>query len=218
MTSHLIAVFDLDNTLTTGISIERAFLGYLLKSHRLKARNLMNAAFHCMKNIFKDRDEALKRNKMYLKGITEEQGLLWVREFISEQGNTLISANNFEFVKSHKELGHTTVLVSGAPDILIDALDINVWFDRIYRTCLEVANDVFTGRISGPHYYGRTKAELVKLLEDEFEADLKESFCYSDSFKDVEMMSLFGHPVAVNPDRRLAEVARERHWKIRRKR
>jgi putative phosphoserine phosphatase/1-acylglycerol-3-phosphate O-acyltransferase len=217
MGSHIIAVFDFDNTLTAGISIERSFLRYLLKNHRLKTWNLMNAALHYMKNIFKDPVEALKRNKMYLRGITKEQAVLWVREFTGDQGYTLISVNNFELVKSHKKRGHTTILISGAPDILVDALDMDVWFDRIYRTRLEVANDVLTGRIYGPHYYGKAKAKLVKLLEEEFEADLKESFCYSDSFKDVEMMSLFGHPVAVNPDRQLTEVARQRHWEIREK-
>ena len=37
-------------------------------------------------------------------------------------------------------------------------------------------------------------------------------YSYSDSFTDLPMLEAVGHPVAVNPDRPLARVARERAW------
>jgi len=42
--------------------------------------------------------------------------------------------------------------------------------------------------------------------------DLKQSRAYSDSFSDLSMLEAVGFPVAVNPDRRLRRVARERGW------
>src|SRR5436309_9478493 len=45
--------------------------------------------------------------------------------------------------------------------------------------------------------------------------DLAGSYAYSDSITDLPMLELVGHPVAVNPDRELARVARERDWDVR---
>jgi hypothetical protein len=45
--------------------------------------------------------------------------------------------------------------------------------------------------------------------------DLSRCAAYSDSTNDLPMLSLVGHPVAVNPDSDLKHVAREKGWEIR---
>ena len=45
--------------------------------------------------------------------------------------------------------------------------------------------------------------------------DLASSYAYSDSITDLPMLELVGNPVAVNPDRELARIAREREWEVR---
>ena len=45
--------------------------------------------------------------------------------------------------------------------------------------------------------------------------DLANSYAYSDSITDLPMLELVGNPVAVNPDRELTRVAREREWDMR---
>ena len=44
--------------------------------------------------------------------------------------------------------------------------------------------------------------------------NLKQSYAYADSFTDKEVMELVGHPIAVNPDKRLKKYAKEKGWKI----
>ena len=44
--------------------------------------------------------------------------------------------------------------------------------------------------------------------------DLGPSYAYSDSATDLPMLEAVGHPVAVNPDRGLLRVAREREWEV----
>jgi HAD superfamily hydrolase (TIGR01490 family) len=210
----IIAVFDLDRTLTTDRSLESAFIKYLIRTGKLKTRNLFRSFLFFMKNIFISPHEALKKNKMYLKGMSTALVISWTGDFIKAYGNTLISSKNFQFIKSHKDHGHTTILISGTPGILVDGLHLDFWFDHIYTTRLEVANDIYTGYIDGPHYYGKSKADLIMRLNDELDANLSKSFCYADSINDVKMMSLFGHPVAVNPDRQLKRFALRQHWEI----
>ena len=43
----------------------------------------------------------------------------------------------------------------------------------------------------------------------------RRSSAYSDSATDLPMLEAVGHPVAVNPDRPLARLARERGWETR---
>lgn len=210
----IIAVFDLDRTLTVDRSSESAFIRYLIRTGKLKTRNLLRSLLFFMKNILKSPHEARKKNKMYLKGISTALVTSWTGDFIKAHGNALISSKNFQFVKSHKDRGHTTILISGTPGILVDGLHLDFWFDHIYTTRLEVANAIYTGHIGGPHYYGKSKADLVMRLKEELDADLNKSFCYADSINDVKMMSLFGHPVAVNPDRQLKRFALGQHWQL----
>ena len=44
--------------------------------------------------------------------------------------------------------------------------------------------------------------------------DLDECFAYSDSYSDVPMLSVVGHPAAVNPDRALDRLARSYQWPV----
>src|SRR5260370_38002602 len=49
----------------------------------------------------------------------------------------------------------------------------------------------------------------------EHDIDLEASYAYSDSVTDEPMLRVVGHPVAVNPDRDLARLARAEDWEVR---
>jgi hypothetical protein len=63
--------------------------------------------------------------------------------------------------------------------------------------------------------YGPFKAEAMQALAVERGIDLSASYAYSDSYTDAPMLEAVGHPVAVNPDRVLLKLARERDWEVR---
>ena len=44
--------------------------------------------------------------------------------------------------------------------------------------------------------------------------DLATSYAYSDAASDVPMLRAVGHPVAVNPDAELAQVAAQEGWDV----
>ena len=214
MKKRIIAVFDLDGTLTTVRSVESAFFQYLLVRRKLTIRNLLNSGgFYC-RNILTNPLFAVKKNKMYLKGITTNKVAMWAQEFIKENRDTLLHAKYLQLVKSHKDMGHTTILITGSPDILVTHLLKSSWFDHVYAIELETEDGIYTGRVSGNYYYGRAKKNLIICLTDELDAELTRSYCYADSKSDIEMMSLFGHPVAVSPDPYLRRRALKNNWEI----
>jgi phosphoserine phosphatase len=54
--------------------------------------------------------------------------------------------------------------------------------------------------------------ELINKLE--YKINLGESFAYGDSIFDRYFMCIVGNPVAVHPDKKLAEYAQGHGWSI----
>jgi hypothetical protein len=62
--------------------------------------------------------------------------------------------------------------------------------------------------------HGPAKLDAVIDLADEQGINLSSSSAYSDSVNDRPLLEGVGHPVAVNPDRMLRELAAERGWPV----
>jgi phosphoserine phosphatase len=44
--------------------------------------------------------------------------------------------------------------------------------------------------------------------------NLKESFAYSDSLRDLPMLKLVGNPIVVDPNEKLLEIAKKNNWEV----
>jgi phosphoserine phosphatase len=75
----------------------------------------------------------------------------------------------------------------------------------------EVVDGAYTGKVLRAAH-GEGKARALRELADAEGLDLSASTAYSDSYSDVPFLEAVGHPVAVNPDRRLRRIARLRGW------
>jgi phosphoserine phosphatase len=62
--------------------------------------------------------------------------------------------------------------------------------------------------------HGEAKADAVRELARREEIDLSASTAYSDAAADLPFLEAVGTPVAVNPDRVLRKIARERRWEV----
>jgi phosphoserine phosphatase len=74
---------------------------------------------------------------------------------------------------------------------------------------------VYTGRLVGEPLHGPAKAEAVRALAAAEDLDLSRCAAYSDSHNDIPMLSLVGHPYAINPDGGLRRHARAHGWRLR---
>jgi phosphoserine phosphatase len=107
------------------------------------------------------------------------------------------------------------VIVSASPEELVVPLGRYLGADAVIasRALLDEAGR-YTGAMAF-YAYGPYKAEAILGLAEERNIALEGSFAYSDSYTDVPMLEVVGHPVAVNPDRVLQKLARERDWEVR---
>jgi HAD superfamily hydrolase (TIGR01490 family) len=120
-----------------------------------------------------------------------------------------------EEVYAHQDAGRATFIVSAAGNGVVEPLAGVLGMDGGIGTSYEVDNDgAFTGRFDGPFVYGRGKVEAMESFAADHGIDLAASYAYSDSLSDLPMLRAVGHPVAVNPDPALAEIAGEEGWEM----
>jgi len=116
-------------------------------------------------------------------------------------------------VREHRALGHRTMLITGALDFAVEGL--RPLFDEIIAAEMTVKSDgTYSGHLSQVPPTGETRAQL---LADYCSAEglrLEESIAYADSTSDLPMLEAVGFPVAVNPETRLAAIARKRGWLV----
>ncbi len=117
-------------------------------------------------------------------------------------------------VRDHQDAGRPAYIVTAASHEMAEVLAIVLAMDGALGTRSEVAAGVYTGRVNGPFVYGAGKAQAMREFAEMRAIDLDSSWAYSDSASDLPMLEAVGHPVAVNPDLKLAEVAKREGWEV----
>ncbi len=115
-------------------------------------------------------------------------------------------------VREHRRLGHRTLLVTGALDFVVEPL--RPLFDDIVCARLGEATGRYTGRLDELPPIGEARALLLSDYAAAHGLELSESVAYADSASDLAMLEAVGFPVAVNPESRLAAIARRRGWHV----
>ena len=115
-------------------------------------------------------------------------------------------------VRAHRAAGHRTVLITGALDFVVEPL--RPLFDDIVCAELAVEHGAYTGEMITVPPTGETRAAALRQYAKTEDCDLRECVAYADSTSDLPMLEAVGFPVAVNPETKLATLARRRGWLI----
>ena len=110
--------------------------------------------------------------------------------------------------------GHEIVLVSGTLDVILEHFAKEVGAHRLICNRLEFKEGKATGKLLRPVVAGPEKALLIRQHAAERGFDLNQCNAYSDSYSDVPMLSVVGHPCAVNPDKKLKRLATAYQWPV----
>lgn len=120
-----------------------------------------------------------------------------------------------ELVAEHKAAGRQVVLATTTPHDIVDPFARAVGFDEVLATRYRVGPDgAYDGTIDGEFVWFRGKARMARAWADRNGVDLARSHAYSDSIFDTPLLTMVGHPTAVNPDPQLAVYAAARRWPV----
>lgn len=217
MTARAAAFFDLDRTLMAGSSAYH-FGRAVYKAGRLSRRQLARDALNQIRfRLRGSTDEAV--NALFdriMEGIKGRH----VRDLARLVPDTLagilprIYPQMLDVVREHQNAGRPCYIVSAASQEMVEMLAHVLAMEGGIGTRSEVRDGVYTGRLAGPFAYGEGKVAALREFAAAEQVDLSQSWAYSDSASDLPMLQAVGHPVAVNPDAELGEVARREGWEI----
>jgi HAD superfamily hydrolase (TIGR01490 family) len=117
-------------------------------------------------------------------------------------------------VREHQDAGRPTYIVTAASNEIAQELARVLAMDGAIGTRSEIVDGVYTGELDGPFVYGEGKAKALREFAAAESISLESSWAYSDSVSDLPMLEAVGHPVAVNPDAELNEIARREGWDV----
>ncbi len=212
------AVFDLENTLIASNVVESyAWLATrrLGPSERVRfALKTLAEGPSLLALDRKDRGDFLR----YFYRRYEDAPVAQLEEDGAQLFSHLILAKSFPAgvrrVREHRRLGHRTVLITGALDFVVER-SLSHLFDDII--CARMGTDRhgrYDGELTEAPPTGEARALLMADYADAEGFRLDESVAYADSSSDLPMLDVVGFPVAVNPETRLATIARKRGWLV----
>lgn len=208
------AIFDYDGTLISGFSAT-AFLREQLLSGAMSPRDIRDqflaiGKFVAGQSGFSALVEATSGS---LRGRSED----WFAEFGEKVYRKSIAGSVYPesraIVNAHHAKGHTVAIVSSATKYQIQPVADDLKIDHVLCTELAVENGVFTGDVIKPTCFGEGKRLAAEKLAAETGIELFESFFYTDSDDDLELLEAVGRQRILNPNKKLAAIARRRSWR-----
>jgi HAD superfamily hydrolase (TIGR01490 family) len=211
------AFFDLDRTLVSRSS-SLALAGSFRKRGLIGRRQVLAAAVgQLVFARFGARGsrvgQTADRAASALAGVSVETLREIVKEAVPLVLKPLVYREALDLVAEHRERGERTYVVTAALQEVADELARELGIDGAVGSRAEIADDRYTGRLERK-LYGAAKADELREIAAADGIDLSASTAYSDSHTDVEFLEAVGHPVAVNPDRELREIAAARGWPV----
>jgi HAD superfamily hydrolase (TIGR01490 family) len=213
------AFFDLDKTVIATSSV-MALGGTFYRDGLISKRTIVRGLYAQVVYLLVGADEN-KMDKMreamlaLTKGWDQKHVKELVRESLDEVLSPIVYAEALELIDEHHRAGRKTVIISSSPSETVEPIGEYLGVDDVVATRARIdAEGRYTGELEF-YAYAAHKADAIREMAVKEGIDLAASYAYSDSITDLPMLELVGHPVAVNPDRELARVAREREWDIR---
>jgi HAD superfamily hydrolase (TIGR01490 family) len=211
-----IALFDLDHTLLAGDSdyawgeflIERGLVdgvGYRTQNDRYYAQykdgtldihEFLNFALEPLARI-----ERVTLDRLHT-------------EFLQVRIRPMIAPGARALLDVHRARGDRLVIITATNRFVTAPIARELGVEHLIATEPEEHDGRYTGRVAGTPCFRDGKVERLTQWLREHDADLADSWAYSDSHNDLPLLERVAHPVAVDPDPALRAHAEARGWPI----
>jgi len=211
-----LAVFDLENTLVASNVVESySWLASLRMDTKERVRfvaRMLSEAPSLLALDRRDRGDFLRHFYRRYDGASADRLRADAWELFSDLLLEKSFPEGLRRVREHRRLGHRTVLLTGALDFVIDPL--RPLFDDVVAATLDEQDGRLTGELVAVPPTGEARALLLAEYAGANELSLSDAVAYADSASDLPMLESVGFPVAVNPEPKLATIARRRGWHV----
>ncbi len=212
---HIGALFDFDGTIIAGFSAT-ALLQEKLKRRQMSVEEVIETA-----NVITQYSLGgigfsglMLAGAKFMKGVSEESFTQFGEELYEKHIARKIYPETRALIRAHQAKGHTVAIISSATvyQIAPTARDLDI--EHVLCSQYEVENGEFTGNIVRPLCFGEGKVIAAETLAASHGVNLAQSFFYTDSDDDLELLERVGKQRVLNPNTKLRTIARKRDWPI----
>ncbi|MBB3332423.1 HAD superfamily hydrolase (TIGR01490 family) [Halomonas campaniensis] len=211
-----LAIFDLDNTLLS-IDSDHAWGEFLLEQGAVDPVAYREANDRFLADYEAGTLDIHAFLEVALRPLAEnspEQLAAWHQQFMASKIEPHILAKGEELVARHRTRGDTLMIVTATNRFITGPIAERLGVDHLIAVEPEVVDGRYTGRVTGTPSYREGKVTRLEQWLADKELTLDDSWFYSDSHNDIPLLEIVEHPVAVDPDPSLREVAEARGWRI----
>ncbi|HHB12379.1 MAG TPA: HAD family hydrolase [Chromatiales bacterium] len=211
-----VALFDLDNTLLDGDSDYE--WGRFLVDHGVvdgAEYERRNREFYAQYRAGRLDIHAFAAFAYTPLATLPMERLLALREtFLRERIRPMMLPAALALIAEHRRRGHRILVVTATNRFVTEPIAAAFGADDLIATEPVFRNGRYEARIAGVPAFREGKTVRVRQWLDRHGETWADSWFYSDSHNDLPLLEAVDHPVAVDPDEKLAQVARQRGWPI----
>ena len=212
------AFFDVDNTIVRGASLFHLARG-LYRRDFLTMRDIVRFAVQQARFIALGEHldmvaETQARALSFIAGRSVEEMRSVGEEVFDELLADKIWPGTLGLARMHQDAGQRVWLVTATPVEVAQVIAERLGLYGALGTVSEHVDGKYTGHLVGSTMHGQAKAEAVAAQAEREGLALRRCAAYSDSANDIPLLSLVGHPVAINPDGKLRAHARLNGWQV----
>jgi HAD superfamily hydrolase (TIGR01490 family) len=213
------AFFDVDNTIMRGASIFYLARG-LYRRQFFTLRDIarfgwQQARFVLVGESLEHVEEIRARALAFVAGHSVAELRSVGEEIFDEIMADKIWPGTHALARMHLDAGQRVWLVTASPVEMAEVIAARLGLTGALGTVAEHVDGIYTGRLVGQPMHGQAKVEAVRALAAREGLDLTRCAAYSDSANDIPLLSMVGHPCAINPDGRLRARAHAEGWRVR---
>ncbi len=209
-----LAIFDLDNTL---IAVDSDYLWgqYLVERGVVDAEHYQQANERFYQDYKNGTLDIMAFLRFSLKPLSEHPLATlhaWRECFVEEKIRPILLQPAFALLDRHRQAGDTLLIITATNRFVTEPIAALLGVEHLLATEPELRDGRYTGRVAGIPCFQEGKVTHLEHWLDQTGHDLAGSFFYSDSHNDLPLLERVTHPVAVDADPALSQVAQERGW------
>ncbi|WP_447893737.1 histidinol-phosphatase [Vreelandella sp. GE22] len=211
-----LAIFDLDNTLLS-IDSDHAWGEFLLEQGAVDPVAYREANDRFMTEYEAGTLDMAAFLEVALKPLAEnspEQLAAWHQQFMASKIEPHILAKGEELLARHRTKGDTLLIITATNRFITGPIAERLGVDDLIAVEPEMVNGRYTGKVTGVPSYREGKVTRLQAWLETQDHTLDGTWFYSDSHNDLPLLEQVEHPVAVDPDATLRQIAEERQWRI----
>ena len=210
-----IAFFDLDRTIIS-INSGRSLVRYAYEQGLMTRSDLIKGMYLSLLhklNLLKAA-KIVDSMLIWVKGVPEEDLQRVTDKMFETYLMTSFNTGVISEMDFHKKNGGRVVILSSSIRPVCQRVAGHLGIDDVLCSELEIIDGTYTGHPEGPLCFGKEKtARLIEYCKV-MDASPEDAWYYGDAFSDLDVLSIVGNPVCVNPDKKLKRAAIKRGWKI----